>query len=55
MAFTTEHGASESVANLLAAPRLRVNGLELQTDGSYAGGTTARGLLWLLSPYAPPD
>jgi peptidoglycan/xylan/chitin deacetylase (PgdA/CDA1 family) len=52
LAFTTEHGASESIANRLAEPRLRINGLELQDDGSYRGGTTARGLLWLLAPYA---
>ena len=48
MAFTTEHGASEGLDQRLAEPRLRVAGVHLRNDGSYAGGTTARELLWLL-------
>ena len=52
LAFTTQHGALESSATRLAEPRLRVNGLERRPDGSYGGGTTARSILWLLSPYA---
>jgi len=52
LAFTTRHGALESSATRLVEPRLRVNGLERERDGSYGGGTTERSILWLLSPYA---
>jgi len=52
LAFTTRHGALESTATRLAEPRLRVNGLERQPDGSYGSGTTGQSILWLLSPYA---
>jgi peptidoglycan/xylan/chitin deacetylase (PgdA/CDA1 family) len=49
MAFTTEHGAAESLEQGLAVSRLRVAGVHLRDDGSYGGGTTARELLSLLS------
>jgi peptidoglycan/xylan/chitin deacetylase (PgdA/CDA1 family) len=52
MAFTTEHGAQESVQSRLAEPRLRVQGLVRRADGTYGGGTSAQGLLWLVSPYS---
>lgn len=52
MAFTTGHGVSESVPSRLAEPRLRVQGVVRQRDGTYSGGTTAQGLLWLVSPYS---
>ena len=52
MAFTTEHGASETIGSRLAEPRLRVAGLVRQADGAYGGGTSAQELLWLVSPYA---
>ena len=52
LAFTTRHGALESIATRLAEPRLRVNGLERRPDGSYGSGSTGRSILWLLSPYA---
>jgi peptidoglycan/xylan/chitin deacetylase (PgdA/CDA1 family) len=54
VAFTTQHGSSDSIASRLAEPRLRVNGLIRRADGSYVNGTTALGLLWLLSPHAGP-
>jgi peptidoglycan/xylan/chitin deacetylase (PgdA/CDA1 family) len=52
LAFTTHRGAFETAAIRLEEPRLRINGLVRQLDGSYAGGTTARQLLALLATYA---
>jgi len=52
LAFTTRHGAFESSATRLAEPRLRVQGVVRQADGTYDGGTSAQGLLWLVSPYS---
>jgi peptidoglycan/xylan/chitin deacetylase (PgdA/CDA1 family) len=52
MAFTTQHGALESDLTRLAEPRIRVQGLVRQPDGTYGGGTSAQGLLWLVSAYS---
>ncbi len=52
LAFTVHAGAWESAATRLFQPRLRVQGLVRQADGSYSGGTTAQQLLARLAPYA---
>jgi peptidoglycan/xylan/chitin deacetylase (PgdA/CDA1 family) len=51
LAFTTRYGSTEGPADVLDAPRLRIAGVHRLADGTYAGGTTAAGLLWILAPY----
>jgi peptidoglycan/xylan/chitin deacetylase (PgdA/CDA1 family) len=52
LAFTTHPGAFESAVTRLEEARIRIHGVTRRADGSYAGGTTARQLLWLLAIYA---
>jgi len=54
LAFTTAAGAREDQATRLYEPRIRIHGVSRRSDGTFSGGTTSSGLMWLIGPYAPP-